>query len=207
MASISSTHCRLERSSCENRRKFSSDSAAWLASACNTRFSSSENGAFLRIRHSVPSRSPSLAAMETKATVGWSASTGCVTCRFAGSARNSRSDPRFAGRGNQPAAAFVRKKRLQSAGFRKNRFRGREIPAPRPSGVQHARRALREALQKFRQLTRLRRVDGKLHQFVGVAHRDESDDVQPCPRGVQGDSQIWTSFHASGFRGTACVST
>jgi hypothetical protein len=38
-----------------------------------------------------------------------------------------------------------------------------------PFGVEHARCALREALQKPREVPRLSCVNGKLHQFIGFA--------------------------------------
>src|SRR5438034_10776230 len=72
MASMSSTHCRLDLSSCEKRRKFSSESAAWLASARSSRFSSVPRVLLLRSKQSVPSFSLSLDAMRMKiAATGW----------------------------------------------------------------------------------------------------------------------------------------
>ena len=63
---MSSTHCRFERSSCENRRKLTSESAAWLASASNSRRSDASIGLALRTRHKQPSRSPSAWPILTK---------------------------------------------------------------------------------------------------------------------------------------------
>jgi len=62
---MSSTHCRFDRSSCENRRKFSMDSAAWLASAWSSCFSSESILFLSRSKQSAPSASPSLAAIAT----------------------------------------------------------------------------------------------------------------------------------------------
>src|ERR1700730_14279130 len=46
-----------------------------------------------------------------------------------------------------------------------------------PGGIQHTRRTLRETVQKIRQLTRLRGIDGELHELVGVTRRGQIDGV------------------------------
>ena len=54
-ADVFRTHCRLDRSNCENRRKFSSDSAVRrLASASNSRFSPALRCVREVARHYVP---------------------------------------------------------------------------------------------------------------------------------------------------------
>src|ERR1700730_6623221 len=75
-----------------------------------------------------------------------------------------------------------------------------------PGGVQHPRRTLRETVQKIGQLTRLRGIDGKLHELVGVARRGQIYGVSLACAARRATYEFrLRSTH--GVRGIACVST
>src|SRR5579863_7094227 len=185
MASMSCTHCCFDRSSCEKRRKFSSDSAAWLVSACSNFFSSFTISGRAPCTRMAPSASPSLPLRHHH--------------QFG--LFRSRTLPHVHDRNLFPAAGVIC---LSRDLFRIHwNFRGAFqldiISANQqnraPIRAEHSGHAFGKPLQEFRQVPRLRGFRGQFHQFGGALQSGERPVARRNRRRRIGRRYFFCSSH------------